>query len=1210
MFTITNVCNDKLKSIYLADKTFKVEIKYKDGTWKDITSYVEAIEINEQLTYDGNSPMNKAGISLSNINGEFSPAKVGAPFNEPVVAGSSRTFLTTKFPIRISVTANSTAYTIFRGYAHTVKDEGLKATIEAYDILYYLARKRYKKALSFANKTAKDIVRAIWDEVKSKIETDFGTAITLTFIPNVPTSKVLINTDAKTYLEALNKVVSGTGGYFNYRAFTNELIFVFMGDASYTNPDTANAVTFATANTINKFALEQQVDVANSVTVSVNTYVDKYNPPQTVDNWWYTTFVDKEGKFAPNNGIMMPAGSVSMFDIDFGKVGYDPEQTLVLTLYTYSEEIKGDGSKVYLAGGKKIITIDFGSNFSTAIPFDVSLSDWGTIRVLDYQIKAQGVWLKIQNNTGLNLSIAEARMRVKPLLESGKNTAEYKVDDPDTEVFVEQSIDTIFIDKSAMQKMAEAVLKLRGARITGEIKLSQFAPFLTVGGVVKVTLNDTNFNSTDVLLTEVKHTVRKGLCTTSFQFAHVFTLSTTVASELTKPVIPTIPGEPKIIGSLLPPTTFEVDNANQRLKSSIPAVKVGNGEQSIYKYFYSIDWIDSSNTIQPKIYTLYPQPSYTFTRNSKAYLPSGPWVDVNKPRLVSSNFGNLIEQYEPGASQDWRKWNHWNNTLYWYSTTQYDDPIWGKVFYGKAKCDINGNTYIFNYLPTISVTAGTTYTFSFYVKTSSNLTQQFNAYFTYGNTGANTFASTTQTYTLKANEWTRVEFQLTPSTSRSDTQYGVRFDNVPDGQEFWVAYPQLEAKPYILIEEGTTNLIDEYEPGASQDWRKWSHWNNTTYWYSNTQYDDPIWGKVFYGKAKRDRYGDTHIFNYSPTISVTAGTTYTFSFYIRTNSDLTQSFRAYFTYGNTSANTFSSTTKTYTLNANEWTRVEIPVTPSTSRSDVQYGVGFVNVPDGQEFWIAYPQLEAKPYATSFVNGTRANEELKIPAYNIINPSEGTIEMKVYVPDYTSYPSEDYWRKFFTIIEGSTADTTKEKLCLHYLRTITSLRVAWNNNGTIDFPVSYSIQPTSLAGYRYIALRWKAGQEVSLFIDGVKIATATSNISQFTITQNDYLYLGGAPLFWTSVNYDYANIMIDSLRISNKARDDNTILNEAMSGAEFQYDEYTTYLENFNSEFQYSDGTYFYIPLEYSAMRNNVTIWGEWTDGTVTDKTTFDISIGR
>lgn len=1056
MFTITDVSNDKLKSIYLADKTFKVEIKYKDGTWKDITSYVEAIEINEQLTYDGNSPMNKAGISLSNINGEFSPAKVGAPFNEPVVAGSTRTFLTTKFPIRISVTANSTAYTIFRGYAHTVKDEGLKATIEAYDILYYLARKRYKKALSFANKTAKDVVRAIWNEVKSKIETDFETAITLTFIPNAPTSKVLINTDAKTYLEALNKVVSGTGGYFNYRAFTNELIFVFMGDASYTNPDTANAVTFATANTINKFALEQQVDVANSVTVSVNTYVDKYNPPQTVDNWWYTSFVDKEGKFAPNNGIMMPAGSVSMFDIDFGKVGYDPEQRLVLTLYTYSEETKSDGSKVYLAGGKKIITIDFGSNFSTAIPFDVSLSDWGTIRVLDYQIKAQGVWLKIQNNTGLNLSIAEARMRVKPLLESGKNTAEYKVADPDTEVFVEQSIDTIFIDKSAMQKMAEAVLKLRGARITGEIELSQFAPFLTVGGVVKVTLNDTNFNSTDVLLTEVKHTVRKGLCTTSFQFAHVFTLSTTVASELTKPVIPTIPGEPKIIGSLLPPTTFEVDNANRRLKSSIPAIKEGNGSEKVYKYFYSIDWFDSSNTIQLKLYTLYPQPSYTFTRNSKAYLPAGPWVDVNKPRLVSSNFGKAI-----------------------------------------------------------------------------------------------------------------------------------------------------------LIEEGTTNLIEQYEPGASQDWSKWNHWNNSVYWYSTTQYDDPIWGKVFYGKAKRDSNGDTYISNYSPRISVTAGTTYTFSFYIRTNSDLTQSFTAYFIDG--SSTTVGSKTFAYTLKANEWTRVEIPVTLSTSRSDAQYGVKFTNIPDGQEFWIAYPQLEAKPYATTYINGTRANEELKIPAYNIINPSEGTIEMKVYVPDYTSYPSTGNWKKFFTIIEGSTADTTKEKLCLYYRRDISSLCVAYNNNGTINTLISYNIQPTSLAGYRHIALRWEpfgGFLKFSLFIDGVQVATAVSNVSEIPITADDYIYLGGPPLFWPTVNTEYCNIMIDSLRISNKARDDKTILNEAKSGAEFQYDKYTTYLENFNSEFQYSDGTYFYIPLEYSAMRNKVTIWGEWTDDNVTDKTTFDISIGR
>jgi hypothetical protein len=1046
MFTITDVSNNQLKSIYLSDKTFKVEIKYKDGTWKDITSYVEAIEIIEQLTYDGNSPMNKAGISLSNINGEFSPAKVGAPFNEPVVTGSSRTFLTTKFPIRISVTANSTAYTIFRGYAHTVKDEGLKATIEAYDILYYLARKRYKKALSFANKTAKDIVQAIWNEVKSKIETDFETVITLTFIPDVPTSKVLINTDAKTYLEALNKVVSGTGGYFNYRAFTNELIFVFMGDASYTNPTTDSAVTFATANTINKFALEQQVDVANSVTVSVNTYVDKYNPPQTVDDWWYTSFVDKDGKFAPNNGIMMPAGSVSMFDIDFGKVGYDPEQTLVLTLYTYSEETKSDGSKVYLAGGKKIITIDFGSNFSTAVPFDVSLSDWGTIRVLDYQIKAQGVWLKIQNNTGLNLSIAEARMRVKPLLESGKNTAEYKVNDPDTEVFVEQSIDTIFIDKSAMQKMAEAVLKLRGARITGEVELSQFAPFLTVGGVVKITLNDTNFNSTDVLLTEVKHTIRKGLCTTSFQFAHVFTLSTTIANESGE--AGSGGGGTSIIGDLLPPTTFLIDYTNQRLVSSIPKVKISRIGEYVYKYFYNIDWVNTDGEVVPKVYTLYPQPSYTFTRSSTAYLPSGPMVDANKLRLIDSNDGKAV-----------------------------------------------------------------------------------------------------------------------------------------------------------LVEEGTTNLIEQWEPGASQDWTKWDHWNNSTFWYLTTQSDDPVWGKLFYGRAP----SVTQIFNYSPTVSITANTPYTFSFYIKTSANLTPSFDAYFR--RTDGTMIVTATKTYSLTANTWSRIEITVTPTTSNTSAQYGVRIYNIPDNQEFWIAYPQIEAKKYATTFINGTRANEELKIPAYNILNSTEGTIEMRVYIPDYSQYPQTNDWRKFFTVVEGNTTDPTKEKLSLYFVRSNNQLQVGWNVGGTVYPVCSFGSSPSLLAGYKYLVVRWKAGKDLALFVDGMLVGYAIS-ISALQITPNDYIYLGGSPLFWSTANVNYSNIAIDSIRISNIARSDKYISDAYNTNAVFEYDRFTTYLENFNSEFQYSDGTNFYIPLEYSMLRRMVTIWGEWTDGSLTSKTVFDIGSGR
>jgi len=216
-------------------------------------------------------------------------------------------------------------------------------------------------------------------------------------------------------------------------------------------------------------------------------------------------------------------------------------------------------------------------------------------------------------------------------------------------------------------------------------------------------------------------------------------------------------------------------------------------------------------------------------------------------------------------------------------------------------------------------------------------------------------------------------------------------------------------------------------------------------------------------------------------------------------------------------------------------------------------------------WMRNFQLEAKPYATSFINGTRANEELKIPAYNVVNPSEGTIEMWAFVPDYTPYQTAVHWKKFWTIIEGNVTDTKKEKICLHFQKQPHNLRVAWNNGTDIfNYPISHSIEPSLLVGYRYITVRWKANQELSLFIDGIKVATATSNIPQFSITPNDYIYLGGSPLFWTWVNYDYGNLTFDSIRISNKARSDEEIMQTYQQGY-FEVDSWTTYMLNFNDK---------------------------------------------
>jgi len=312
-----------------------------------------------------------------------------------------------------------------------------------------------------------------------------------------------------------------------------------------------------------------------------------------------------------------------------------------------------------------------------------------------------------------------------------------------------------------------------------------------------------------------------------------------------------------------------------------------------------------------------------------------------------------------------------------------------------------------------------------------------------------------------------------------------------------------------LIEEGTTNLIEQYEPGASQDWSKWNHWTNSVYWYSTTQYDDPIWGKVFYGKAKRDIDGDTYIFNYSLSISVTAGTTYTFSFYIRTNSDLTQVFVPYFF---SSGTYLASTTKTYTLKANEWTRVEFRLTPSTSRSDMEYGVRFVNIPDGQEFWIAYPQIEAKPYATSFVNGARNYDKLALPITNdIVHPEHGSAAVRFYVPEGGLVGM--HVSKFLLNIGKS--DTGYNRISIYYDEgNYLVLSVVGQSSGAkIATAASLS------TGWHTVVGKWdKTTGKGAIFFDGVKLLEQTIDEANFIPSWvHPYAYVGNAGTDWTPDN---------------------------------------------------------------------------------------------
>jgi hypothetical protein len=251
------------------------------------------------------------------------------------------------------------------------------------------------------------------------------------------------------------------------------------------------------------------------------------------------------------------------------------------------------------------------------------------------------------------------------------------------------------------------------------------------------------------------------------------------------------------------------------------------------------------------------------------------------------------------------------------------------VFYGRAKRDVDGNTYISNYSPTISVTSGTTYTFSFYIKTNTDLTQTFLAYFTY-NDGSGGCGSNSKTYTLRANEWTRVEIPVTSSQTRFDTQYGVRLVNVPDNQEFWIAYPK--------IVEGVKS---EY---TSQDWSKWSHWNVTYYWTTREQFDDPIFGKVFKGVAGPE--SNKYLYHYYPYTFI-SGTTYTMGIWLRGDTQWNGDVRFYVNRASDNGTLPNGEqTKRITIDTN-WKYFTWTVTPTeTQLRTGGFGIEFRGLPQG------------------------------------------------------------------------------------------------------------------------------------------------------------------------------------------------------------------------------------------------------------------------
>ena len=205
---------------------------------------------------------------------------------------------------------------------------------------------------------------------------------------------------------------------------------------------------------------------------------------------------------------------------------------------------------------------------------------------------------------------------------------------------------------------------------------------------------------------------------------------------------------------------------------------------------------------------------------------------------------------------------------------------------------------------------------------------------------------------------------------------------------------------------------------------------------------------------------------------------------------------------------------------------------------------------------AYIQLERKPYATSFIDGTRAAETPTIPTAGVLNPQEGTVECWVYVPEFWKQDIP-HWRRIWSAGIYEEYVLSREP----YSGNIVFEILDDSGTGT-----NISVDKPSI-GWHYFAAKWSAS-EMALFIDGVKVGSI-ANPSLPSSFADTVISIGCCP----DDPYGNVNTLIDDLRISNRARTDEEILSAYQSNQPLPIDENTTYALRFDNSLKVGRGGY-------------------------------------
>ncbi len=319
----------------------------------------------------------------------------------------------------------------------------------------------------------------------------------------------------------------------------------------------------------------------------------------------------------------------------------------------------------------------------------------------------------------------------------------------------------------------------------------------------------------------------------------------------------------------------------------------------------------------------------------------------------------------------------------------------------------------------------------------------------------------------------------------------------------------------LAVEAGTENLLDTQGGNASQDWTKWTHYGNASYWKPGSfgTYEDPILGNVFYGQNSA-ALSTSYLYLYYP-LSFAKDSIYARSIYLKSSIPV-DDVRVELYLNSSSGGQHQVTDQTGVVTqgiSTDWKRFE-SVNPSKETVTGTGGIGIAlrNLPQEAVIHAAMPQVEEKEYVTSYTQGTRGSDQVEYPLL-----IEGDFTAFLYIK---GYKIPNTIRRFLNFKRPGKPNL--------------SVFNGWTDDwgfmldGTIQYSYGGIPSPPSASTEYALVLRRQSNKLiVTVFYDGRKYEL--SNVSDTYLGAITSLYL-----------LPYTNMIYDELRIDKVARTDEEI----------------------------------------------------------------------